>query len=79
MCALGVCDVVGALDINRPVMLYGGCERKHASEAPAGPAPTIRNGVSMMWRRDRPSPLTKAVEPILIENLLDLLEELYGG
>lgn len=47
MWARGVCDVVGAAEIIKPVMEYGGYERKHASEAPAGPAPTMRRGVSM--------------------------------
>ena len=36
-----------AAEISIPVIEYGGCERKHANEAPAGPAPTIKRGVSM--------------------------------
>jgi hypothetical protein len=41
--------VDGAAEISMPVIEYGGCERKHANEAPAGPAPTIRRGVSMTF------------------------------
>ena len=37
-------------------MLYGGCERKQARDAPAGPAPTMRRGVSIVLREI--SPLT---------------------
>ena len=29
-------------------MEYGGCDKKQAREAPAGPAPTTRSGVSMV-------------------------------
>jgi hypothetical protein len=39
--------VPGAADSMMP---FRPCEaRKHAREAPAGPAPTMRNGVSTMW------------------------------
>ena len=63
MCALGVSDVPGAADNMMPVRPWEA--RKHASEAPAGPAPTMRNGVSMTCSS---SPLI-VVETMLIYQL----------
>jgi hypothetical protein len=69
MCALGVCDVVGAAEIIIPVMAYGGCERKHASDPPAGPAPTIRNGVSTIFDLISGTPLVVMVDSDMLDGV----------
>lgn len=48
--------------MSRPVMLYGGWERKQARDAPAGPAPTMSRGVSTTLSGE--SPLTVDVSPM---------------
>ncbi len=49
----------------RPVMEWGGWERKQARDAPAGPAPTMRRGTSTTMAVAEEPPLVEA-ESILL-------------
>jgi hypothetical protein len=66
ICALGVSAVPGAELITRPFRPY--LPRKHASDAPVGPAPTIRRSVSSVVDDEE-----EDTKPLLEEEYLEVM------